>query len=201
MHEWNGGLPMSTERRNTHIHGQHPSAVGRVPDRPSRASASGHARLSGGRAEGPPASFEENATGGFSHLLRTLPLSVGLTAVLGLGCLTAAALVAHRSPDPTSVARPLALAALAVTSLVGGIIAGRRYREATVMSGLMAGGVLTVLLLLVSLITVSEGDLASPVLTWLSRLGIVLLHVLGGRLARPRTPAPAHTAGGHRTHR
>lgn len=169
----------------------------------AHASAALPARRSRGSAREP--SDERSRAGGFSRVLRGMPLTLALTALVGLLTVTVAAVVAFAGKDPTAQIWPLSMAALAVTSLVGGFIAARRAENragfSAVVSGCLFAALLTIPALLLS---GGEGQTAAalnPAVLWLIRLGVVLLHGLGALFARPRRKPASHTAGKHITHR
>ncbi len=153
-------------------------------------------------AEEPPA----DSAGGFVAFLRTLPLTTALTTAIGLALLTAAAAVAVMTPDPTAVARPAAYVALSATSLLGGMIAGRRTPDHPVLGALGAGVVFSLLTLLLaipvghlipapeSLSSLSDsvtrptvGMAVSTAEAAIIRLGVAVLHPVAAYLTRRRT--------------
>ncbi len=146
--------------------------------------------------EKPPDAFDPNETGGFSRLLATLPLTFALTAATGAALVTVAAAVAYRSIDPSALSRPLSYGALGICALVGGIIAGRRCGRSFLAGGFLSGSLFAVVLILLSLVIPGETDV-SPWLMWGTRPAVVLLHLLGAYLVRPREKAASHTAGKH----
>ncbi len=156
-------------------------------------------RRAGGRErskETPPDHRQADGSGGVSRLFRALPLTLALTALSALALMTLGAAVACRAPDPAALVAPVAYGSMGLASLLGGIIAGRRNGEACFTGGLLAGGMVVLLLLLLSFLVKPIGA-GSPLLVWISRFSVVLLHMLGAYLARPRQKAAAHTAGGH----
>ncbi len=182
---------MSTETR----HHTHSSARGRTPDRPSRQHADGRAMSGSRRAEEP-----SDTAGGFSRILRTLPLSLGLTAVMGLLLLTVATAIAYNMTDPAAVMVPLAYGALGVTALAGGLLAGGMNRDCPIQAGLVSGCACAVLLFLLSLLGGEPSDMiaARPAVAWLMRLGVILLHVPTAYMMRSRPKSVGHHTGhGH----
>lgn len=178
---------------NRHMHHQPPLSGGHSSS--SRSAPTGsHAshRVSTRGPQKPPPDTE----GGFSGLFSPLPLTMLLTLGVGLVSLTLAAGLAYATPDPTRYMTPCAYGALALTSLVGGILAGVRGRPGSVLAGLVSGGLWALLLTIVAAVLPSPAPI-SPVMPWLARLFVIALHLLGAWLTRPRPKAPAHTAGGH----
>ena len=170
---------------NTHSHHPSQNPVGRHPDRPARTRVR------------PSEEPSDTQAGGFSSILRSYPLVLGITALSALLLVTAAALVLYNSPDPTALIFPVSAAVLAVSALVGGIVAGKLNRGGSVAASLVCGGLTAALLILLSLCFGGDGDL----LAWGMRLSVLPLHLLGGILTRPKPQAPTHTAGKHPTRR
>ena len=166
---------------NTHSHHPSQNPVGRHPDRPARTRVR------------PSEEPSDTQAGGFSSILRSYPLVWGITALTALLLVTAAALVLYNSPDPTALISPVSAALLAVSALIGGMVAGKLNRNGPVTASLVCGGLTAVLLILISLIFAGKGDL----LAWGMRLSVLPLHLAGGIITRP----PTHTAGKHPTRR
>lgn len=166
----------------------HHTSVGRHPDR----SAPTLRRRGMESTEEP----SHQAEGGFSSILRRYPVVLVLTALIGLVAVTVAALILYNSPDPTAGVLPASVLVLAVASLGGGITVGKMTPTAPGVAGLLCGGLTAVLLLLSSSLWGSGGFLP-----WCMSGETVLLHLLGGMIARPRKKAPTHTAGKHHGHR
>ena len=82
----------------------HPSQrpVGRHPDRPA------HTRVR------PSEEPSDTQAGGFSSVLRSYPIVLGITALTALLLITVAALILQNSPDPTALVPPVSAALLAV---------------------------------------------------------------------------------------
>ena len=168
----------------------HHSSVGKHPDRlPRPALTAGRS----GRAEEP----SDTQAGGFSSILRSYPVTLGITVLTALLLITASALILYNSPDPTALIPPMSAAVLAVAALIGGITAGKLNPSTPVPASLICGGLTAALLTLVALFVGGEGDL----LTWGIRIGILPLHLLGGILTRPKPKLPTHTAGNHPSRR
>ena len=165
----------------------HPSqkSVGRHPDRPARPRVR--------QSEEP----SDTKAGGFSSILRSYPLTLGITALTAFLLITVAALILYHSPDPTAWVFPVSAAALAVSSLIGGIAAGKRNPSCPVAASLVCGGLTAAVLILLSLCFGEDGDL----LSWGMRIGILPLHTVGALLTRSKPQAPSHTAGKHPSRR
>ena len=165
----------------------HPSQnpVGRHPDRPAPTRVR--------QSEEP----SDTRAGGFSSILRSYPVVLGITALTALLLTTVAALILHNSPDPTALIPPVSAAVLAVSSLIGGMVSGKLNRAQPVSASLVCGGLTAVLLILISLFFEGKGDL----LSWGMRIGVLPLHLPGGILTRPKPKAPTHTAGKHPSRR
>ncbi len=188
-------------RPETHPERTH--STGAVSHRSSDHASARAAATRGGRAAEPSDAFDPNAQGGFSRVVRTLPLTLALTAAAGVVLVTVATAIAYRAPDPSALTAPLAYSSLGVTSLIGGILSGRRNGEDYLLGGLMAGTSLALLLILISFFGEANKE-NSPFFPWLARLGVVLLHVLGAYITRPRAHAVSHASVGraaHSTHR
>lgn len=175
---------MNSKSANHHL------SVGNHPDRrshPTRATG----RM--GHVEEP----SDRQAGGFSSILRGYPLTAAAFVLSVLLFVTVAAFAVYRSPDPTALIRPVAFVVLGVSSLIGGIAAGRLNQSRPIAASLVCGGLTTALLLILSLLLSGEGDL----LSWVGRVAVLPIHLLGGVIARPKQKTPAHTAGKHLPHR
>lgn len=170
---------------NTHSHHPSQNPVGRHPDRPARTRVR------------PSEEPSDTQAGGFSSILRSYPVVLGVTALTALLLVTVATLVLYNSPDPTALISPVSAALLAVSALIGGMVAGKLNRNGPVAASLVCGGLTAALLILFSLVFEGKGD----ILAWGMRIGILPLHLLGGILTRPKPKAPTHTAGKHPSHR
>ena len=147
------------------------------------------------------AKSSDERTGSFSRTLMSGLFALPVTAVLGLIFLTVGTWVAYSNPDPASLSTPLALAALALTSLLGGFVASRRNGgESAALCGLCGGCLFTVILFILSLLfgdgaraTMTLG-LSSPA-AWGIHAGVVGLEILGALIGRPRRRSTSrHTA-------
>lgn len=168
----------------------HHLSVGNHPDRRSHPT----------RAIGRMGHVEEPSdtqAGGFSSILRGYPLTAAAFALSVLLFVTVAAFAVYQSPDPTPLIRPVAATILAVSALIGGIVAGKRNPSCPVFAGLVCGGLTATLLILLSLFSRGERDL----LSWGMQVSTLLLHLLGGVIVRPKQKKPTHTAGKHPSHR
>lgn len=174
---------------NTHSHHPSRNSVGRHPDRPAR----GLSRPRTGPTEEPPRRSE----GGFSSILRRLLAAWGITVLSAALLTAAAAIVLYNTPDPTPWILPASVAAWLAASLCGGLAAGRLSPSSPVAAGLLSGGGVAALILLVSFAFGEGGGL----IPWAMGLGALLLHLVGGALARPRKKAPSHRTGGHPSRR
>ena len=175
------------------MHTHHPAhtphkPVGSHPDR----LAAARDRVAARPTEEP----SQHTEGGFSSALRKYPAVLGITALIGLVAVTVATLILYNSPDPTAGVFPAGVIALALAAIGGGIAAGRLTPSAPVAAGLLCGLLTGALLLVCSLIWGDGGYLR-----WCLCGGAVVLHLLGGRIARPRKSSPVHTAGKHHGHR
>ena len=173
---------------NVHTHttsSKHPS-VGRHPDRPAHSPARRGAR----QTEEP----SHQAAGGFSSILRRYPLVLGITLSAAVLLTLAAATVLYSCPDPTRWILPAAALSAALASLCGGMAAGKAFPASPIAAGSLAGGILSALLLLVSM-TLGEGGGLIP---WGFGGGMLLLHMLGSALTRPRPKRPAHSTHARR---
>lgn len=180
---------MRTDTRKTN---QHPS-VGKHPDRPAHATPAVRAKAR--QTEEP----SDDISGGFSRILRTLPLTLAVSALSGAVFVTAVTIAAFFSPDPTALTPILSVVALALTALVGGLVAGKQNPDNPLAGSLLSGCLMAGVLLLLSLLFsgATDGAEGSAWLPWLMRLGVILIHALGGFLTRPRPKTVAHTTGKH----
>lgn len=170
---------------NTHSHHPSQNPVGRHPDRPTPTRV---------RPSEEPSDIK---AGGFSSILQSYPVVLGITALIALLLTTVGALILRSSPDPTALISPVSAAVLAVSSLIGGMVSGKLNRVTPVSESLICGGLTAALLILVSLFFDGKGDL----LAWGMRVSVLPLHLLGGILTRPKPKAPTHTAGKHPSRR
>ena len=173
---------------NVHTHttpSKHPS-VGRHPDRPAHSPARRGAR----QTEEP----SHQAAGGFSSILRRYPLVLGITLLAAVLSTAPAAAILYSCPDPTRWILPAAALSAALASLCGGMAAGKAFPASPIAAGSLAGGILSALLLLVSM-TLGEGGGLIP---WGFGGGMLLLHILGSALTRPRPKRPAHSTHARR---
>ena len=175
---------MNTHSNPHPTHSPQHKSVGRHPDRPS----------SPARQTVEPS---DQAAGGFSSMLRRLPIVLGVTALSGLLLVTALCLVAFLSSDPTALLRPCTAAALIVATLCGGITAGKLNPDAPLSAGLLCGTVTAGLLILAALVAGQSGG----ILHWGLRLAVIPVYAVGSALTRPRKKIPAHTAGKHPSRR
>ena len=178
---------MSTAKHTHQLH----ASVGKRADRPAHPVS--HGKTTARQTERP---FEE-ASDGFSSILKTLPLSLGVTALTAMAFLTALAFVAYFSPDPMPLTPVLSAAALALASMVGGFVAGRLNTACPLGASLLAGGLTAATLLLLALLPGESGGFLSLLL----RPAVLPCHLLGGIISRPRKKAPVHTAVKHPAHR
>jgi putative membrane protein (TIGR04086 family) len=139
-------MSMNPKSANHHL------PVGNRPDRLS------HPTLSVGRS-GHVEEPSDTQAGGFSSIMKGYSLVFAAFALSVLLFITVAAFAAYQSPDPTPLIRPVAAAILAVSALIGGIVAGKRNPACPVVAGLICGGLTTALLILLSLLFRGERDL------------------------------------------
>ena len=177
---------------NTHLH-THPTSqhqhrsVGRHPDRPAHSPTGTRAR----QTEEPSPS-----AGGFSSILKAYPAVLGITLGLLALLVTGAVMALYGTSDPTAGIVPAALAILALSSLVGGIAAGKLNPATPVAAGLLCGLMTAALLFFLSLVWGEAGLLRFGI-----SAGSLMAHLLGSLLARPRKKSPTHTAVKHSAHR
>lgn len=148
--------------------GHLPPKSGHRKDRPS------------GRTSEQPA--EAGWAGAFASALFAMPFVL----VIGVLFLLICTLVAFRSDDPHVLVMPLSLAALGLTSLMGGLISARRRRGNPLLSGLLCGLFINLLLLGLSLFfgesTTTELTLGySGLAKWGLHAAATVLSVLGAK--------------------
>ena len=123
-----------------------------------------------------------------------------VTVLLGAIFLCVLAIVVHASADPETLITPLAMCALGLASLMGGLVGERRTAAHPAAVGTLGGVMLVVLLWFVSLFfgrsareELSMG--VSPLVGIALRAGVIVMEIIGAYLGtyRPRTRAK-HTA-------
>jgi putative membrane protein (TIGR04086 family) len=108
--------------------------------------------------------------------------------VIGFLFLLIGTLVAYRSADPHTLIPPLSLAALGLTSLMGGLISARRRRGNPLLSGLLCGLIMNLLLLGGALLFEGQGVSLgySPLMQWGLHAAVAVLSLLGARMGMGR---------------
>ena len=120
-------------------------------------------------------------------------ISLGIALLLNL----LASLAAYFAPDPAALARPLGLAASAVTALLGGYVTARIHRHAALFCGLANGCGMITLLLLSSFCVGSLASGYSFPVTLLLHLAYVALSLVGALLGirqKPKSTTKRRTA-------
>ena len=196
---------------NTHQHNRHPvphpagghaGALARV----GGASHAGGADMSRTRVRGRSEESPADSGSGSSpsrQLARTILPVLGLTLLVGVLLLGLAAAILCRLPDPTTPARPVAYGILAAMAVLGGILAGRFNPQIPVPAGLASGGVLALVLLVLSWLVGKGSDISGALpaaLPHVMRFSLMILHALVAYMTRPRPRQATHTAGGHGAH-
>jgi len=98
-----------------------------------------------------------------------------------------AALIAYGTADPNRFTTPLALCALYLSAIFGGVIAIRLHRTDTLLCGGISGGVLMLLHLLLSCFLPQGFDKPLPLLLLLLlRLLTIVAAILGAYIGFPR---------------
>ena len=118
--------------------------------------------------------------------LQTFLMTLGIGIVLVLH----ASLAAYFTPDPALTVKPLGIACAALTALCGGLLAGKRKKDAALMSGAWNGLFLTAAMLIVSLLFRKTGTGYATWLTALLHAGVILLSLLGAFLTTVRKRSP-----------
>ncbi len=140
---------------------------------------------------------ETSAEGTFSSALMAALFALPVTAVIGLVLLLIVTAVAYSHPDPDCLSTPLALGAVGLTSLLGGLVAARRGRSRGLFCGLLSGLLFTLLLLGLSLFfgdearTQLSSGFSAP-MTWGLHIGVVLLELLGAKIGGHRPEKQKH---------
>lgn len=167
------------------IHSHHipQPPVGRRPDRP----------MSGRRA-GQSEEPSDRQADGFFAILRGYPLALGVTLLTAAVFVAAMALALYYCQDPSPLVPLLSGVALGLACLCGGIAAGKGNPTRPLGAGLVCGGLTTLLLCLLSLLTGGGGGLFA----WVMRLSAWPIHLLGGLIGRAGPRSPTHRAGTHR---
>ena len=122
------------------------------------------------------ASFE----GGWSSLGRAVGWGVLLSLILLVVLCTIGAIVAFSTADPDAITAPLALGAMLLSPLAGGVITYRRHRTSPLLCGLLCGlGLLIVTGLAGLLWQDTQPNAWSSLLRWGLRGGMVAFCILG----------------------
>ena len=195
----------------THQHNRHPvpHPAGGHAGALARAGGASHAggadmsrtRVRGRSEESPAASGSGSSPS--RQLARTILPVLGLTLLVGVLLLGLAAAIWCRLPDPTTPARPVAYGILAAMAVLGGILAGRFNPQIPVPAGLASGGVLALVLLVLSWLVGNGSDISGALpaaLPHVMRFSLMILHALVAYMTRPRPRQATHTAGGHGAH-
>ena len=142
-----------------------------------------------------PASKEgDHETGALWRAVSGALFALPVTVLLGAIFLCVLAIVANASADPDAMLSPLAMCALGLASLLGGLVGERRSEAHPLAVGLAGGAMLVVLLWFVSLFfgtgareALSMG--APPVVGIALRVGVVVMEIIGAYIGtyRPRT--------------
>lgn len=130
--------------------------------------------------------------------IRAIP--VGLAAFGASALLTAlvASVIAYATPDPGKYVFPFGLAALYLSSGVGGFVARKRSGGLSLLTGALCGIAQVAVALIISLIipeSLSAG--LSPVAVFCTRLPTVGISVIGAYLASTK-PKKKHRRKNHR---
>lgn len=173
------------------------TTAARKKSRHTRPAPAPRAALPAVRADA-TAKLSDERAGGFSRAIAGGLFSLPVTAVLGLIFLTVGTWVAYSNPDPSSLSTPLALGALALSSLLGGLVASRRNSgESAALCGLCGGCLFSVFLFILSLLFGNEAratmslGLSAPA-AWGIHAGVVGLEILGALMGRPRRRTATH---------
>ncbi len=125
--------------------------------------------------------------GGFIQAMMAALFALPVTLIIGLILLLIVSAVAYVYADPDRLTTPLALAALGLTSLLGGLVAARRGKTAPVLCGLLIG-ILFSLCLWCGSLFFTDGlraqltlGLSSPAL-WGLHSGVILMSVAGAKI-------------------
>ena len=138
----------------------------------------------------PPSAENETASrGGFVPSLVSALFALPVTLVIGLIFLLIATAVAYVSADPDRLSTPLAMSALGLSAMLGGLVSARRGRGQPILCGALLGLLLTVCLLGGSLFYGDDTRAyltigLSPIAEWGIHGAVVLLSALGGRIGR-----------------
>jgi putative membrane protein (TIGR04086 family) len=111
-------------------------------------------------------------------------INMGIALLLNL----VASVAAYFSPDPVTLARPLGLAASAITALLGGWITVRIHRHAALWCGLASGCAMITLMLLFSFCVKPLASGYSLPITLLLHFSYVALSLVGAFLGIHRKP-------------
>lgn len=138
----------------------------------------------------------DHASSGLWRTVNGALFALPVTVVLGAIFLCVLAIVAHASSDPDAMLTPLAMCALGLASLMGGLVGERRSSAHPAAVGAVGGVMLVVLLWFVSLFfgrsareALSMG--ASPLVGIALRVGVIVMEIIGAYLGtyRPRARA------------
>ena len=125
-----------------------------------------------------------------------------VAAVIGFILLLIVTMVACANADPDALTTPLALAALGLTSLMGGMVAAIRGYRHPLLSAVIFG-LFLILLQLAGLLFYSDElraqlSMGVPALgRWGMRLSVLPFSLLGGGIGKKRDRVRHHTHGHH----
>ena len=111
-------------------------------------------------------------------LLRGVAFGLLVSLLTGAILLSLVAFLLMQTNDPGKNASLFGLICLCVTALIGGIAAGKRNKGQGALAGLLLGGVLLLLLFVLSLFLKGEGP--SLLYTLITRLTLLLFALFGG---------------------
>ena len=131
------------------------------------------------------------------NLMRDVGKGILISMGIALLCNLAATTIAYFTPDPVTLARPLGLAAAAITALLGGLITTRIHRHAALLCGLANGCAMITVLLLLSFCVKPLASGYSLGVTLVLHIAYLVLSLVGaflGTYRKPKSTAKRRTA-------
>ncbi len=122
----------------------------------------------------------------FSHLLKSVPATLGIGATL----LLLLSAIAYFQADPGKWILPFGLLAAAGTALIGGILIARLHKSGALICGLLNGSIVLAFLMLLSLFFARHATGHAWWLALLLHLGFLILSVIGAFCGLPRAHTP-----------
>ena len=137
--------------------------------------------------------MNENGTG--LVLLKAILIGVLTTVCVGLLLIIVCSAVALGTSDPEAFVVPCGVGALALSVLAGGVVSGvcgERFGIPRLLSSVLVGFFEVILMLILTVLPVKPYVNAGILLRLGVCVGVVMLSMLGGAVARPRKRKPGY---------